>query len=229
VTGVDLELPLAGPGSRSYAFIIDWHIRLLVAVLWMLCAALIMASLGGVRSQRTFYWIEFAPAAGLYLLYHPIVEIALGGQTPGKRMAGVRVVSRNGQPPTVAAILIRNIFRLIDSMPMFYTVGLLTTILTRDSVRIGDLAAGTVLVRLPADDRKAIHRQQVLATQTRLAPDRAELVSDVLDRWPQLDSTARRELARRILAHEGSTVADDPGVRDEQLKAALAELLVPQP
>jgi uncharacterized RDD family membrane protein YckC len=228
VTGVDVELPLAGPGSRSYAFIIDWHIRLLAALLWVLAALLILANFSGIYGSVTSYWIMFGPATALYLLYHPVVELALGGQTPGKRIAGVRVVSRSGQPPSVAAILIRNIFRLIDSMPAFYTAGLLTTILTRDSVRIGDLAAGTVLVRLSADTRKAIERQQVLATQTRLAPARAELVSDVLERWPQLESTARRELARRILANEGSNFSDDPEVRDEQLRTALSELLVPQ-
>jgi hypothetical protein len=161
----------------------------------------------------------------IYFLYHPVVELVMGGQTPGKRIAGVRVVTRNGQPPSVAAILIRNVFRLIDSLPAFYTVGLLSTIVTRDSVRIGDLAAGTVLVYLPGDSRKASQRQAMLATQTRLAPDEAELVGDVLERWPQLDPETRRGLARRLLARAGASLAD-PEAGDETLRSALSELLV---
>jgi uncharacterized RDD family membrane protein YckC len=232
VTGVDVELPIAGPGSRSYAFIIDWHIRVLAALLWVLIALSVMyvvrrapsgsSALNAIFSLKVFAYV---PATLIYLLYHPIVELAMGGQTPGKRKAGVRVVTRTGQPPSIAAILIRNVFRLIDSLPAFYTVGLLSTIMTRDSVRIGDLAAGTVLVTLPDEGRKASERQAVFATQTRLTPDQAELVGDVLERWPQLDTVTRRDLAHRILTRAGANVTD---ANDQALKTALADLLAPQ-
>lgn len=165
------------------------------------------------------------PAALVYLLYHPVVELAMGGQTPGKRMAGVRIVTRTGQPPPVTAVLIRNAFRLVDSFPAFYTVGLLSTILTRDSVRIGDLAAGTVLVYLQDDNRKDAERLRQLAQQTRLPMDLAELVGDLLARWPQLDPGVRRDLARTLLARAGQAENAGTGASDAHLHSALRQLL----
>ena len=227
ITGVDVELPLAGPGGRSYAFIIDWHIRLLIALFWMLIATVI-ANVAGITGPDFVRFMIVGPPVLIYLFYHPVLELAMSGQTPGKRMAGVRVVTRNGQPPSIGAILIRNVFRLIDSLPAFYTVGLLSTLVTRDSVRIGDLAAGTVLVYLPENSRKASERQAVLATQTRLAPDEAELVSDVIERWPQLAPATRRQLAVKLLVRAGLPATDMDNFDDARLAAALRDLLVPQ-
>lgn len=215
-------MPLAGPGGRSYAFIVDWHIRILLALVWALAAFLVVRSIG---DKKLLGWIVGVPAAGIYLLYHPIVELAMSGQTPGKRMAGVRVVARNGQPPSIVAILIRNVFRLIDSLPILYTVGLLTTMLTRDHVRVGDLAAGTVLVYLPKHTRKAAERQRRLAYQTRMPMDVAELISDLLDRWPQLDPAVRRDLAITLLGRAGVPAADVARSSESSLRAALGSLL----
>jgi uncharacterized membrane protein SpoIIM required for sporulation len=68
------------------------------------------------------------------------------GQTPGKRLACVRIVALDGATPTVGALLVRNLFRVIDSLPVMYGVGLLTSMVRDDHVRIGDLAAGTLLI-----------------------------------------------------------------------------------
>src|SRR2546421_10292875 len=75
------------------------------------------------------------------------------GSTPGKRMAGVRIVARDGGGPSAGALLTRNVFRLVDSLPLFYGVGLITVVLTRDNLRIGDMAAGTLLVFEQAEAR----------------------------------------------------------------------------
>jgi hypothetical protein len=125
------------------------------------------------------------------------------------------------------AILIRNVFRLIDSLPAFYVIGLFTTMLTRDHVRVGDLAAGTVLVYLPRHDRKAAARQQSLARQTRLAPDVADLVCDVLERWDQLDPEVRHQVALKLLTAAGSPAATAASISDDGLRGALAALLDP--
>ena len=61
-------------------------------------------------------------------------------------MAGIQIVTRDGGSPGVGALLTRNVFRLVDSLPLLYGVGLLATIVTRNHVRIGDIAAGTLLV-----------------------------------------------------------------------------------
>src|ERR687898_887618 len=73
---------------------------------------------------------------------------ARGGQRHwrGSCIAGVRLVTHSGGTPLIGAYLIRNVFRLIDSFPVFYGLGLILTMLTRNHVRVGDLAAGTLLV-----------------------------------------------------------------------------------
>ena len=136
--------PIAGPGSRSYAFLIDWHIRLLAALAWILAGLLVHRPDWNLRS--TGFWVVFGPALAIYLLYHPVVELAMHGQTPGKRYAGVRVVGRDGRDPGVRAILVRNALRLIDGLPFGYAVGLVVSVVTTDRVRLGDLVAGTRLV-----------------------------------------------------------------------------------
>jgi uncharacterized RDD family membrane protein YckC len=124
--------------------LIDWHIRLLAALAWILAALLVRRTDWNPRS--TGFWLVFGPALAIYLLYHPVVELAMRGQTPGKRYAGVRVVGRDGRDPGVRAILIRNTLRLVDSLPFGYAVGLVASVVTTDRVRLGDLLAGTRLV-----------------------------------------------------------------------------------
>src|SRR2546430_15910805 len=68
-------------------------------------------------------------------------------------MAGVRIVARDGGAPSAGALLTRNVFRLVDSLPLCYGVGLITVVLTRDNLRIGDMAAGTLLVFEQAEAR----------------------------------------------------------------------------
>ena len=69
----------------------------------------------------------------------------MSGRTPGKRLAGVRVLTPEGLVPTTGALLTRNVFRIIDSMPLLYVVGLLFVFFSKRHLRLGDLAAGTVI------------------------------------------------------------------------------------
>jgi hypothetical protein len=132
-------------------------------------------------------------------------------------MAGVQIVSRDGGAPGVGSLLTRNVFRLIDSFPIAYTVGLVTTMLTRNHVRIGDLAAGTLLVY--------VHKQTALGryfgerrSGTPLDATTAEVASELLERWATLDGDARRRLAQRVLmggapAPDLSSPQDDEALR----------------
>jgi len=196
LTGVELKLPIAGPGSRSYAFIIDWHIRILLSLAWMLAVWLLQRSLHSRAIMPLIGW----PALAIYLLYHPVLEILMQGRTPGKRSAGVRLVTRGGGLPSVSAILIRNVFRLLDSAPAFYMIGLASCMFTKDRVRVGDLAAGTVLVLENAGAARVLEIMPGLATHTGLDPRLVELIQDLLDRWPSLSSERRVALARELLA-----------------------------
>jgi hypothetical protein len=94
VTGVDLTLNIAGPGSRSYAFAIDWHVRLLLGAAWLIVALYVLKLSLNARSQDAL--LSLLPAAIVYFLYHPILEVAMRGSTPGKRIAGIRIVDRSG-------------------------------------------------------------------------------------------------------------------------------------
>src|ERR1700731_2811457 len=157
VTGIDVSLPVAGPGARAYAFLLDWHIRLILALGWFVLGALLyngrFSLSPPLSNDARWFGAVVAPALAIYFLYHHAVELALRGSTPGKRMAGVRIVARDGGAPSAGALLTRNVFRLVDSLPLFYGVGLITVVLTRDHLRIGDMAAGTLLVFEHAEAR----------------------------------------------------------------------------
>jgi uncharacterized RDD family membrane protein YckC len=200
LTGVATALPVAGLGTRAYAFIIDWHIRLLVALAWLLLGWLIGLGVGASLKSPLFALVTVTPALTIYFLYHPIVELLMHGRTPGKRMAGARIVTLEGATPGTGALLLRNVFRLIDSLPMVYLVGVVCCMFTAQRVRIGDLAAGTVLV---LDDPKATRSLATLgklAQSSRLEPDTAALVQDLLERWAELETGRRDTLARGLLA-----------------------------
>ena len=224
-TGVDLTLSIAGPGSRSYAFIIDWHIRLLLGCAWLLLAGFALSLSLNPRSPDAL--LSLLPAAVIYFLYHPIVEVALRGRTPGKRMAGVTLVNRSGGTPSTSALLIRNVFRLIDCLPAFYVVGLVCCFVTANRVRIGDMAAGTLLVLDDSAASKSLARLETLAAASRLPLDALELVDQVLERWPHLEIGKRRQIACQLLARlePGRDVAQLSSLREDVLHARLTALL----
>jgi uncharacterized RDD family membrane protein YckC len=198
VTGVDLTLAIAGPGTRSYAFVIDWHIRLLLACAWLLIAHYVFKLSLNIKKPDAL--LSILPASILYFLYHPVVEVAMQGRTPGKRMAGVRILGRDGGPPSMAALLLRNIFRLIDSLPATYLVGLMSCFLTANRVRIGDLAAGTLLVLDNAAAERSLLRMEKIAAHSKLSLEALELVDQILERWDSLDAVNRVQIARSLLA-----------------------------
>ena len=150
VTGVDVSLSVAGPGARAYAFTVDWLIRTVVAIAWFVVSACIYngrwSLLQPLSPNAAWFICVVTPPAVIYFLYHPVLELAMNGRTPGKRVAGVRLVTREAGIPGIGPVLIRNVFRIVDSFPLVYGVGLLAVTTTRDNVRIGDIAAGTVLV-----------------------------------------------------------------------------------
>jgi uncharacterized RDD family membrane protein YckC len=223
-TGVELHLPLAGPGARAYAFIIDWHIRLVLFCAWYAAAA--MAYNRGPSIEAPLdpdgAWFAFvvAPAVALYFLYHFVLEVVMRGRTPGKRIVGVRLVAHDGRAPTTGAFLVRNVFRLIDSFPLFYGVGLLATMLTPNRVRVGDLAAGTLLVYDRADAQFLEHVQDPASSRS-LSATELEVVNDLLRRWTVLDRQARAHLGRELLRRAG---AADEARDDATLHATLVRL-----
>jgi uncharacterized RDD family membrane protein YckC len=221
VTGVDVALPIAGPGARSFAFIIDWHIRTILSVAWYVVAAMLhnrsLYVTAPLTPDSAWFVYVVAPPAAIYFLYHPVWEVATRGHTPGKRMAGVQIVSTEGGAPSVGSLLARNVFRLVDSFPIAYAVGLVTTMVTRHHVRIGDLAAGTLLVYVHDGAPLAGYSADRLA-ENQLDATTAEVVSELLQRWETLDNAARRRMAQTILAD----TTDDDAILRSRLESLAA-------
>ena len=156
--GVELDYEVAGLGGRSFAFIIDFHIRIILALIWLISMSYIVfqtldsSVISGViddseTKAMLFVFLVLIPTLVIFFLYHPILELLMGGRTPGKRMAGVRVISKDGNTAPAGAILVRNVFRLIDSFPGgLYFLGMSAAMFNNKNLRLGDLAAGTVLI-----------------------------------------------------------------------------------
>lgn len=226
-TGTQLIEDLAGAGSRSFAYVCDWHIRILVVLCWYLaCMAFLRtADLIGYTREAEFNalaWMHVPPVL-LYALYHPILELAMAGNSPGKRYVGIAVVDENGAPPAATAILIRNVFRLIDGLPFAYTLGLITVMLSRRQVRFGDMVAGTILVR--RKDRVArsldtIERSHSAAVDAQSA----EIALELLDRWKSIEREQRVRLGRALLERHGIAPSDD---KPRTIRKALERLLEP--
>lgn len=228
LTGVDMALRIAGPGTRSYAFLIDWQIRLLSALVLILVGLPLRLLPDAPRILTHSVWIGAIVLAMLvYFLYHPVLELLMRGYTPGKRRAGARIVTLEGATPTVGALLMRNLFRLIDSLPAFYAVGLGCCLLTANRVRLGDLVAGTVLVLEDTDASKTLARLGAAMQRSALPLEALRLVHDLLARWRDLEGTRRRRLARELLAKldPGFDAARDPALGDAALRARLEALL----
>lgn len=221
-------LEIAGVGARSYAFVLDWHIRLLIALLWIYLAALLLYDLSIFSTMldedtadAAAAWVIFLPAAVVYFFYHPVLETVMHGSTPGKRTAGVRLITLEGHTPGIGSILIRNLFRLIDGLPGVYTVGLLVAIITRNHVRIGDIAAGTVLVYQKNTGKQSLSDVAKQSLSSSLTTENYDLLLELLDRWPQLEPQQRIRLSQQFLKKTGDELlTDDPNT----LKSHLQEL-----
>lgn len=233
LTGVELTLPIAGPGTRSYAFLIDWQIRLLVALAWLLIAVLLrlLPGISGRPAAHTLLVAGSMFALVSYFFYHPVLEVAMRGRTPGLRKAGARIVTLEGATPGTGALLIRNVFRLIDCLPVFYAVGLTCCLLTDKRVRLGDMVAGTVLVLDGSEATRALERLGAQMLRTRLSLDALQLVHDLLDRWGALEEAQRRGLAQALLAKldPQSDPRRDAQLADAPLRARLESLLAHRP
>ena len=100
---------------------LDWLIRGAVSIVWLLIAA--WAILGNLDfeipadSETLWYLAGAVPATIIYFFYHPVLEVLMRGRTPGKRMTGLRVLTPEGLVPGTGALLTRNLFRIVDSMP----------------------------------------------------------------------------------------------------------------
>ena len=135
--GIALWLRPAGIVARFYAYLVDVLIRFVVFLVAFGLLA-VLGNFGAGLALVLFFLLEW--------LYPVLFELSPGAATPGKRMAGLTVVMDSGLPITPAASLTRNLLRAADFLPSVYAFGLLSMLFRHDFKRLGDLAAGTLVV-----------------------------------------------------------------------------------
>ena len=202
--GIEFALPLAGFFSRMLAFSIDFGVISTAGlVLGRVAAALQLINVDTIQAIALV--IYFATS----LLYGMAMEWLWRGQTIGKRLLGLRVVEASGLRLRPAQIILRNILRSVDLLPGLYLVGGAACVLSRRRQRLGDIAAGTIVVRTPKlwqpDVRQllgshfnSLSERRHLAARLRqkTPPQVARLALEALLRRDELDPVARLELFR---------------------------------
>ena len=209
---IALELSLAGIGSRFLAIAIDTLIQIALYLLTGLIFLLLLPegfsifrSLGpaiAIFFGFTIYWGYFA-----------LFEIIWKGQTPGKRVAGIRVIKQSGRPINAFEAIGRNLMRAVDFLPGIYGVGLVCMMLNKQSRRLGDFVAGTVVVHeKPTDQVRPTWNTAAESVSAsggigQVTPEELVLIETYLSRRFDLEPEVRLrtaiQIAERIKAKTG--------------------------
>ena len=221
--GVQLALPLAGIGSRFMAILIDYTI-VGVAYLIVVLATLWLA--GGTAATI----ILVTAVLAINVAYFTLFGVFGGGRTLGKRATSLRVVSDGGGQVGLRASLIRNILRLLE-LALLYTPALISILATKNNQRLGDLAAGTLVVRdtklqpvvVNAGVPEVSPERYANWDVTGIGEEEAGAVRSFLERRNQLRPGARRALAEQLAGRLRPLVAGSQhGLGDEAFLEHLA-------
>jgi len=204
---IALELPLAGIGSRFLAMAIDTLIQiaayLIIFVLFLLILpeGFSVLSLPKTLGPALAIFLGFA----VYWGYFAAFESLWNGQTPGKRVAGIRVIKESGRPINTFEAIGRNLLRTVDMQPgFFYGIGLVCMMLNKQSRRLGDFVAGTVVVHeKPTEEiRPTWNTAAETAPATgglgQMTAEELVLIETYLSRRFELDSEVRLRTAIQI-------------------------------
>lgn len=239
---IEVQFDIAGIGSRLIAAIVDQLILTFSAVVLFFG----LAALGTVASSRSSGRSMDDAAIGLIFAllfvvwngYFVFFEWVWSGQTPGKRLTGLRVIRDGGSPIGLAESAIRNIVRMVDFLPFYYVIGVVTMLLNRRSKRLGDLAAGTIVVKerrhVALDPLGGAVFPQFSADPATL-PDVSALgnadfvlVRRYFQRADTLDPHERARLAAQVLRAIAPRLAWPPGEAHRDPMPELALRLVAQ-
>jgi uncharacterized RDD family membrane protein YckC len=214
---VRFQYVLAGVGSRAAAFLLDTAVRYLCILAIFILASLLGSFLPaldptGILEKSSKTWIVALAVlayAVVDLGYFLLFEALWNGQTPGKRKQGLRVIRSNGQPVGWIESSIRNILRAVDILLGFYPIGLIVIFFSRNNQRIGDYAAGTVVVveekgkafhkRSTSRDSKTLINPEIENYLTLVEPSQYRVLKSFLQRRRAMDEKHRHELARLLV------------------------------
>lgn len=166
--GVEIRLPIAGPGARAMAWLIDTLIRGAAITVASIVFTIVGAATGGEFATGIFLIFMF----GVSWFYTILFEAGKKGATPGKRSMNLRVVTLSGAPIGISQSIARNLLRAVDFLPVGYGIGLVATLFTKRFQRLGDLAAGTVVIygNRPEPMRRPTNSRPVIAVAPKSPP-----------------------------------------------------------
>jgi uncharacterized RDD family membrane protein YckC len=209
---------LAGLGSRFLALAIDmlWQIGTLMLISWALFAAAThvpdraraSVTISGSIAVAIVVAVLFVVFFGYFIAF----EAFWNGQTPGKKLLGIRVVRDGGYPLDLAGSFIRNLIRIGELVAGFYAISAVVTLLSPENKRLGDLAAGTIVVRDARAQSLAAIRENAAADSRRIAllnGDEHALVARFIARRADIAPQHRRALAAQIADRLRSRVSSD--------------------
>ena len=216
---VTVRYPLASYGSRGTAAIIDMTLILLAITVEISAAAFMMYSFADSAPQLVSFIASWVNAFVIVLVfvtfwgYYLYGEIVGQGRTLGKRWMRIRVIREDGSRIGAMDGVIRNVLRLVDILPATYAIGIISMTVTRNAKRLGDLAAGTVVVEEPA--------RKELTLGGPYDDERTDLVRDYLKRRDRFTWEACYQVGVALLA----TYDEEPGEWDEPtITGRLADL-----
>lgn len=238
--GIVFSLLLAGPVTRFLAWVVD--VACIAAALMLVGTGLGLLGLLSSDVQRAFTVLAYFI---IQIGYGIAMEWHWRGQTIGKRLLRLRVMDVQGLKLQFSQIVIRNLLRFVDMLPLFYLVGGLACLISRRAQRLGDLAANTIVIRHPKPTepnldqlfagkynslREYPHLEGRL--RQRVSAAEATVALQALLRRDELEVTARVELFGGIAAHFRSLVEFPPeateGVTDEQYVRNVVDVLFRQ-
>jgi uncharacterized RDD family membrane protein YckC len=254
---VSIDLSLAGIGSRCVAVLIDYLIQGMTVWIGFLLFALIFSGSAGsasphVNASTAYKWglaIGIAIPFLLHWGYFTLFEAFWNGQTPGKRLMKLRVIQQSGRALGLFESMGRNLIRFIDMLPVFYFVGALCVFVNRRQQRLGDMAAGTLVVHstpidtpfVPAGGRTftaASFERPVeeapspsfsglqLDAVSRLDHEDLQMIDNFLARRLDLPLDVRARLAQKLAHRMASKMLQEPSAgSDETFLESLAVAL----
>jgi uncharacterized RDD family membrane protein YckC len=240
--GIEIDLALAGIGSRMSARILDFFLQILIAAPIALVLGLIAGGLSG--STEIAVGLAVGSAFFSFLFYDVLFETYREGQTPGKKRLGIRVLGDGGEPVSFRAAMVRNALRLIDEWLTLFIAALVSIVRSPRNQRLGDIAGGTIVVGVGAaalGDRitsSALGSELTVSLGALPALERArtwdtsaigagelDAIRQFLTRRATLLAEPREELAARLAvrAREG-IVGIDEDLPDEWVLEIVAAL-----
>ena len=187
--GIHLEAQVVGPIPRSFAFLIDKVIQAIaISVMSIAAIPLGMGGIGGGFLLIFLFAVEW--------LYPVLFELLMRGQTPGKKVLGIAVVNDDLSPVTLGTSLVRNLLRTVDFLPLLYLGAVITMLSNRRFQRLGDLAAGTLVISSTRAAQAAVVVDvEPLAPAIQLSRSEQTTLVEFLQRSSQISQPRQRELA----------------------------------